>query len=222
VNLYYADERGSLGAPDVVILPGTKNTIGDLAWLRKSGLERFILSTIDQRPSTMLIGICGGYQMLGERIRDRAGVESKKRETEGLGLLSITTDLEEEKVLCQVRAREIETGLDVTGYEIHHGKTTLLGGCRSLFKIVERKAQALGDEERDGTISEDSRIWGTYIHGLFDEDLFRRSFLNRIRARKNRPALRGRLSFDVEREFDKLAKLLRDNIDMKLLYKILN
>lgn len=214
VNLEYVD---ILDNPDVIIIPGTKNTISDLKYLKQSGLAKKLLSTInhprrygrDRQPSIVLIGICGGYQMLGQKIRDKHGMESRKKEISGLGLLPIVTNFEREKILSQVRATEITTGLDVGGYEIHHGRTRYY---RPVFKI---------DNRFDGSISEDGRVWGTYIHGIFDSDKFRRDFLNRIRIKKGLQPVSKITVFNVDKELDKLAKLLRENIDVKLLYKIM-
>ena len=159
--------------------------------------------------------MCGGYQMLGETIRDAHGMESKQKEIKGLGLLPIVTTLERDKTLAQVTAKEAETGLEVSGYEIHHGRTINMKSNRHVFK-------AAGTGRQDGASSDDGRVWGTYIHGVFDRDAFRRDFLNRVRVKKDLPPIRRHASCSLDKELDKLAKLLRDNIDMKLLYKTMN
>ena len=216
VRLTYVDDKKQLDGADIVIIPGTKNTIADLLWLKKSGIAEKILSTIDYRLSTILIGICGGYQMLGKVIYDSGKVESIQKEIEGLGLLPIITTFKSEKILSQTQAFEIKTGIELKGYEIHHGRTISLEPCSPMFRIK-------GAKRLDGIQSGDGRIWGTYLHGIFDNVEFRRHFLNRVRSTigLKQPAVQGGC-FNLENEFDKLASLVRKNIDLKLLYKILN
>lgn len=219
VRLRYVEGGQSLDSPDVIIIPGTKNTIADLNYLKESGLAEKILSVIKARPETALIGICGGYQMLGQRIYDLDKTESREKEVKGLKILPIVTNFEKEKILSQVKAKEITSGLEVSGYEIHHGRTRNYKNCQPAFEIVERQGQRVKDF--DGAISKEGRIWGTYIHGVFDEDAFRRDFLNRARVKKGWLPLSQRATFNLHKEFDKLAELLRGNIDIDLLYKIL-
>lgn len=220
VQLRYIRSPQELGSPDVIIIPGTKNTISDLKYLKTSGLADKILSTINHQLSTILIGICGGYQMLGMRIRDRHSLESNTREINGLGILPVKTDLEKEKTLTRVRARELVSGMEISGYEIHHGNSRAMTKPLPAFEIFERNGKRL--KRFDGMTRPDGRVLGTYIHGLFDNDGFRRNWLNGIRQRKGWPALARNISFNPDKEFDKLAKLLRKNIDLKLLYRILN
>ncbi|OGX29625.1 MAG: cobyric acid synthase CobQ [Omnitrophica WOR_2 bacterium RIFCSPHIGHO2_01_FULL_49_10] len=216
VRLRYISDKDELKGANVIIIPGTKNTIKDLIWLRKSGLAAKILSAFNSKPQAVLIGICGGYQMLGRVIYDSGRIESTLTEIEGLGLLPIGTTFKPEKVLSQTKAVEIDTGIELEGYEIHHGRTIDLETCDPVFKIRDQK-------RIDGTKIENGRIWGTYLHGIFDNTVFRRNFLNK--ARKGiglGPLPAGSNRFNLEDEFDKLAKLVRNNIDMKLLYKILD
>ncbi|MFA5144556.1 MAG: cobyric acid synthase [Candidatus Omnitrophota bacterium] len=220
VRLRYCIAKHELGNPDLIIIPGTKNTIEDLNYLKKTGLAEKIVSVIKNHPSTHLIGICGGYQILGQRIRDQHKTESRKKEIAGLGLLPIVTNFKEEKILSQVRARDINSGLEVSGYEIHHGRTQILKGCRPVFQIIKRQGKKINNF--DGASVESGRIWGTYIHGVFDEDGFRGDFLSRLRLEKGWPRRIKTAKFDVDKEFDKLARLVRDNIDMGLLYKIVS
>lgn len=216
VRLRYISDSDGLNGANVIIIPGTKNTIKDLIWLRRSGLAAKILSALDSKPQAVLIGICGGYQMLGRVIYDSEKVESSLTEIEGLGLLPIGTAFGPEKVLSQTEAVEIGTGIELEGYEIHHGRTVNLEACDPVFKIRDQK-------RTDGTRIENGRIWGTYLHGVFDNAVFRRNFLNEARGRIGLgplPAGDGR--FKLDDELDKLAELVRGNIDMKLLYKILD
>lgn len=208
-----------MGKPDIIILPGTRNTICDLAYLKRTGLAQKIISLINSDRQVSLIGICGGYQMLGRQVYDIDHIESKHTKIQGLGLLSITTVFKKEKILSRIKAKEIMSGLEVTGYEIHHGRTKICSDYQPVFKVIQRckeKAQAY-----DGVMSKAGRIWGTYLHGVFDAPIFRRGFLNRIRIAKKWLPLVAEIGFNQDNEFDKLADLVRENIDMKLLYKII-
>lgn len=218
VKLRYIFCESEFGNPDVIIIPGTKSTVSDLNYLKKTGLAEKIALIIKNHPAVHLIGICGGYQMLGEKINDRKATESAQKSVKGLGILPVVTSFEKEKILSCVKAEDIVSGLGVAGYEIHHGKTRLFKECKPVFRIFQRqgkKAKGL-----DGAISKDGRIWGTYFHGVFDEDDFRRSFLNKLRLKHGWPPLSRITSFSQDKEFDKLAGLVRENMDMDLLYKI--
>ena len=220
VSVKYVSRLEELDSPDVIILPGSKNTIADLAWLKKSGLAEKILSANKIKLNTTLIGICGGYQMLGKKIYDTFGIESKKSEIEGLGVLPIVTYLEKEKILTQIKGEELSSGLSVSGYEIHQGNSRGSSKHNPVFKITERAGKYT--EYFDGTIENKENAWGTYIHGVFDDGLFRRSFLNRLRLQKGFPVSNTYAAFDLDKELDKLAQLIRENIDMGELYKIIN
>lgn len=219
VRLRYVSDKEELDNADVILIPGTKNTVSDLVWLKKFGWVDKLLSIINRKPSTMLIGICGGYQMLGRKIRDAHQIESGRRQINGFGLLPILTSFREEKVLAQVKAREIATDLEVSGYEIHHGRTVNQRNLKAAFKIFERQGKEAS--ESDGFVSRDGRIWGTYLHGIFDENAFRRDFLNRVRGRKGLSPISNPSVNDLDREIDKLARLLKDNMNIGLVYKIL-
>lgn len=219
VNVSYISNKDELKNADLIIVPGTKNVFWDLAWLKKSGLADRILSAIRERPSTMLIGICGGYQMLGMTIRDSHHLESNEREISGLGMLPVVTIFEKEKILTQVKAKEMKSGLEVSGYEIHHGRTKIAKGSKPAFRIYERQGKAASGY--DGAVSADGRIWGTYIHGVFDSDSFRRYLINRLRIEKGLRPTQGSSFVGLDREIDKLADVLRKNLDMSSVRKIL-
>lgn len=224
VSLRYVKRSDELDSPDLIIIPGTKNTIEDLQYLKKAGLIKRIIAVFQSRPSTVLAGICGGFQMLGERIWDKGGVESKIKKIDGIGVLPLTTKFSPGKILSQVKARHLSSDIEVSGYEIHHGLTTINhsacpGDPRPLFEILE--AGNKGAKKYDGIITADKRCWGTYIHGVFDNDRFRRHFLNELRRRKGWQDLPATGSYDIDKEIDKLAHLVRTNIDLDLLYKIL-
>lgn len=218
VVLRYVKNSEELNSPDLIIIPGTKNTISDLKYLKASGLAGRIISRINSNGSAFLLGICGGYQMLGEKISDKYHLESNSKEIEGLGLLPIRTHLAKDKVLSQVKAREISSGIEISGYEIHHGLSDCKRGLKPFFEILERNGKKI--KYFDGFRRKDNRVLGTYIHGLFDADTFRREFLNTIRQSKGWQSLPQNSHFDPDKEFDKLAQLLRRNIDMKSLYEM--
>jgi len=220
VSLRYVKKADELTSPDVIIIPGTKNTIEDLSYLVKTGLAKQIISIFQSNPSLVLVGICGGYQMLGERIYDKKGVESKTKEIKGLGLLPLVTEIYPEKILSQVKARHLDSDIEVTGYEIHHGRTKTSGNLKPLFEIF--RAGNKKTKKPDGTTTRDNRCWGTYIHGVFDSDRFRRHFLNGLRRKKGWRDLSVGSSYDVDKEIDKLAHLVRNNVDLSSLYKILH
>jgi adenosylcobyric acid synthase len=219
VRLRYVKRPEELSSPDVIIIPGTKNTISDLIYLTKSGFAKRILSMINSNKIMQVVGICGGYQMLGSKIHDRKGLESRCRQIRGLNLLPVETSLKTNKVLAQVKAKDLFSGCELSGYEIHHGSTRITGDCRPTFEIFERNSRKT--ECLDGAISADRRVLGTYIHGIFDAHSFRREFLNKLRLKKGWPALPVRERLGLNTEFDKLAKLVRDNIDTDFLHRIL-
>lgn len=157
--------------------------------------------------------------MLGESICDKKSIESKKKEMEGLGILPIITQIHPEKVLTQVKARHLFSDIEVRGYEIHHGRTKVNAGTKPLFEIFQSRDKKI--RKHDGIMSQDKRCWGTYIHGVFDSDKFRRHFLNSLRRKKGWQDLSMGNSYDIDKEIDKLACLVRNNINIDELYKIL-
>jgi len=219
VTLSYLDPRQNLTAMDVVIIPGTKNTIADLGYLQQSGLA-FRLQEY-ARQGGHLIGVCGGYQILGQVVKDPLGVEGAMPEAAGLGLLPIVTTMAGEKTTTQVEARVVGlpgSGHSIKGYEIHMGITEVVGPGQAVFEIYRRQGQAV--QVPDGWARPDQRIWGSYIHGLFDNDDFRRALLQRFRTLKGLGANLGSLpSFAtaVEAEFDRLAEIVRRHLDLSQL-----
>ena len=226
VKLRYVRPGGRIGDADVVILPGSKNTIEDFRFLKKEGYAEEILRL--HQSGKMIIGICGGYQMLGRAIRDPWGMETSWGEVEGLGLLEVETILEKEKMTFQVKAVPLNSPMaaqkeTLRGYEIHMGDTQRGTAHQPAFKIIERLGQKV--EVEDGAISTDGRVWGTYLHGLFDNDGFRRSFIDSLR--KNKGLLSGNRFEEFaykafkEQEYDKLAAVLRKELDMPRIYRII-
>lgn len=227
-------QGGKISEPDVIIIPGSKNTISDLWYLKNEGCASQIVEKA-RSGNCVVFGICGGYQMLGNTVIDPEGVESKLRETEGLGLLRATTIFEthKQKMTNQVRAiadLEFYKG-EIEGYEIHMGRTYFSNGTiKNGFTIIERSGEKVMD---DGGGAVSGNVIGTYIHGIFDNDGFRHAFLNSIRVKKGLPPLSISVSksngksenkrrIDWDTEFNKLADLVRRSIDMNKVYEIVN
>ncbi|MDP4095314.1 cobyric acid synthase [Paenibacillus sp. P96] len=234
VSIRFVTELGQLGVPDAIILPGTKDTIGDLEVLREQGIHEDIRLAM-QKGCGQLVGICGGYQMLGRRLLDPEAVEAgQPQEAEGLGWLPLITTFLKEKQTVRVSgtlatthplslANQTAESFPITGYEIHMGVTERMDGdpesLRPLFR-VSRREESPFDE---GSATTDGRVWGTYLHGVFDNDRLRRSWLDGIRLNKGLSPL-GQ-TFDAreakEREFDRVADLVRAHLDMKRVYSIM-
>jgi len=226
VVVYYTRRPEEACAADVLILPGSKNTISDLLWLRKNGWEPAIES--HAAAGKPLIGICGGFQMLGREIRDPHCTESDIQFVPGFNLLDLTTVLEREKVTRQATARLAQpqcfstnagdlTNPVFSGYEIHLGKTFLGNGTQPLFQL-----QRLGDDEShyDGAISSNGRVLGTYLHGLFDSGEGLELLINHWRKIcGKRSASRGIDPVaERERRYDALADHYRSNLKMDVIY----
>ena len=159
------------GNADVVILPGSKSTIGDLALLRREGWDIDILA--HHRRGGHVLGLCGGYQMLGRVVADPLGLEGEPGSAGGLGLLDVSTSLDADKVTRPVRGRHLGSGEPVDGYEIHLGRTDGPDAGRPVLSLQEED----GTERPDGATSPDGRVAGCYVHGVFGSDAFRRSWL---------------------------------------------
>lgn len=186
------------GDAALVIIPGTKSTRGDLAFLRAQGWDIDLAAHV--RRGGHVLGICGGYQMLGRRIADPGGVEGAPGETEGLGLLDIETVMTARKTLTRVAAVHVPTGAPLTGYEIHIGHSD--GPGRALpFCLI--------DGTPEGAVSGDGRISGSYLHGMFADDRFRARFLPRLGAASVAGYATG-----VERMLDELADHMEQHIDV--------
>ena len=196
-----------LGQPHALILPGSKNVPGDLAHLRASGLADAVLA-LAAAGRTELVGLCGGLQMLGLSIADPHGLESGGETVPGLGLLAVDTALAADKTLTQARAVHLESGLELYGYEIHHGLTRPRDGAAA-------DAGRRADGAAIGYAAPGGLVWGTYLHGAFDADPFRRWFLDRLRVRAGLPALGGvQAAFDLEPALDRLADAVRASLDL--------
>ncbi len=221
VSLRYVRQGESLGQPDLILLPGSKNTTEDLLYLKEQGYEAEIRALAAQ--GVPVVGICGGYQMLGQTVLDPLHTESELTELAGIGLLPVVTTFEAEKLTHQVEAAQGEQTLlgvsrsltPLSGYEIHMGRTEFVGPVFPAFAITRRSGEPV--DFADGVVSENGLVLGTYIHGIFDNDEFRRSLLDALRLRKGLPALAGQtLTYSAQKEaaYDRLADLVRANLDM--------
>lgn len=219
VQVRYLDHHDTLEQLHLLILPGTKNTIADLDYLHRTGLAAKIRDYASR--GGRIVGVCGGFQMLGEVVRDPLGVEGPVPEAPGLHLLPLVTTMAGEKTTTQVAARFLGLGDDqpqVTGYEIHMGLTEPVGEGRTAFRIERRLQEPVSLV--DGWASPDFRIWGSYIHGLFDGDAFRQAWLADLRRAAGLAGLPGETySFQKvqEEQFDRLAEVLRASLDMEYL-----
>ena len=209
VRLRWVADARDVGRPDLLVIPGSKRTVDDLAWLRSRGLDRAV-ATIEGT----VLGICAGYQMLGRTICDPGGVESSHSSVEGLGLLDAVTTFGPDKVTRRRDGRLF--GRRASGYQIHHGVVAAWG--RALVRLDDGTADgAIGTTPAGGT------VWGTTLHGLLEADAARAAFLDRV-ATKVRKRVTRAGSFAVAREqrIDRLADTLETHLDLTALDRILS
>ncbi len=250
VSLRYVTRACDLGTPDMVILPGTKNTIHDLLWMRQNGLEAAILKLADRRVPVW--GICGGYQMMGEVLVDEKGVESDlPSRTSGMGLLPLKTEFEEEKIRTQVEGAfgQLDgclgglSGKSIEGYEIHMGRTYIdreEGAadtarivlwrrepeiCRPMDYVMETGKDRLSSRQARMDGWNRGNIYGTYVHGIFDSPGIAGAVAEALAAAKGL-CLEQAADMDYrtyrQQQYDKLAEELRENLDMAAVYRIMD
>jgi adenosylcobyric acid synthase len=197
------------GNADLVLLPGSKSTIGDLAFFRKQGWHIDLAAHV--RRGGHVIGICGGYQMLGKTISDPDGIEGSAGTVEGLGLLDVETVLTADKSLVEAEGKHLASGASVKGYEIHIGRTSGPDCARPYLHIRD----AGGTPKLDGAQSSDGRIAGTYLHGLFTDDDFRKTYLKGFGAVSD-------LAYEhqIDTVLDDLAKHLEGVLDIEAILEI--
>ncbi|WP_338944701.1 cobyric acid synthase [Fusobacterium canifelinum] len=215
VEIQFVSERSQIGNEDLLIIPGSKNTIDDLKWLKESGIAEEIIKRA--RTETIIFGICGGFQILGNKVKDPYHIEGDIEELNGLGLLDLETIMENEKTLVQYKGKlVIDNGFlkalnnfEIKGYEIHQG-------------ITKGNEKNLTTDERTIFVNRDNII-ATYLHGIFDNKDFTDTLLNEIRRRKGLEEVNNNISYEEYKlkEFDKLEKLVRENIDIDEIYKII-
>lgn len=216
INIKYINSVDEMGEEDIIIIPGTKNTIDDLKELKDNGIATEIIKA--SKNGKVIIGICGGFQMLGEKIKDPYGIESEIKEIPGLGLLELETVMEKEKNTTQYEGKlsnctgllEGLEGEEIKGYEIHQG-------------VTFGNESKVNDEDRIVTIIKGENIFATYLHGIFENEKITRNILNKVRAKKGIELQMKGITFDEYREqqLDKLEKIFRENVDIDKIYEIL-
>jgi adenosylcobyric acid synthase len=230
VRVRYVRDGDRLGTPDLIIIPGTKNTTEDLLYLYETGHAAAIREAAAR--GVPVCGLCGGYQMLGRELHDPDHTESTRDELPGLGLLDAVTTFAADKVLAQAEGRICaggglfgltpqDTGLEVSGYEIHMGRTELGAGARPFLEVTRRRGEAASGY--DGAVAASELVWGTYFHGLFDNDRFRGRLLNWLRQRRGLEAQVSGVSSRglLEQELDRLAAECRAALNMDGIYTLL-
>lgn len=244
VSLRYISGIDEIRDPDLIIIPGTKSTIRDLNFIKDCGLANVIIEHAYN--GCMIIGICGGYQMLGKEVRDLLHVESSEGRVPGLGLFNGITDFFPEKITHQSKAVFLPGSLpfNVTqqlhGYEIHMGTTSLLdqgegdnkgqkkinSAASPLLKIVERSGKSVDIIDGVAIFNDRLSVLGTYLHGIFDNDEFRSALINYIANKRGKPTIQnnGILSSSKYKgsEFNRLARIVRNNLDIDFIYKLIN
>jgi adenosylcobyric acid synthase len=225
VALRFAASPEDLQGADVVMLPGSKNTLADLDYLVKTGFSTALTSHVNRGGE--LVGICGGYQMLGQEISDPKGLEGGGT-AQGFAFLDVKTELDAPKICNQVHALSrlhgVESHSPIRGYEIHMGRTSR-GAVNPCFQIEVGETWAGQAASDEGAASENGLVWGTSIHGLFDQPEFRRSWLNRSRGRKGLPAISPceseLVTTQLRAELDRWADHLQQHLNMDLVYAAL-
>lgn len=228
ISLSYVTKLEELREADLVILPGTKNTMGDFKWLRQSGLEAAILKKASE--GALIAGVCGGYQMLGESLADPHGVE-EGGSLRGMGLLPVQTIFQDDKTRTRVSGRtDAFGGAEVTGYEIHMGETRRVGG-KEFARLAEKSMAEKCAAETRPLVKEDGcilgNVFGTYLHGVFDSESMQRAVWGFLATRNGVKEEMGE-AFDgistisyKESQYDRMAEILRENLDMELIWGIL-
>ena len=243
VALRFVAEPGDLGKPDVVILPGTKSTMADLAWLKERGFGDGIRWLA--RTGTAVVGICGGFQMLGRMIDDPRGIEGTGGSMEGLGLLAASTVFGRDKKVSPRRGRTADSlggrlaslaGIDIEGYEIHNGETKLEGAAFAFLEFDDGTAPGGAGKEADGAValggagkeadgaatldgawSPDGAVWGTYLHDIFSSDGFRKAWLASFGFGAREEGRKAALDASI----DALADAVEAALDMDKLREII-
>lgn len=201
---------------DALIFPGTKNTAQALHFIKTRGLDRLAKRMVREKGT--VVGICGGYQILGTQIRDPRGIESPERELEGVGLLDVVTSFARKKVLIQVVGSHRESGCPIEGYQVHMGRTRIGNGVLPLLDVEKPDGSMKWAE---GASSKDGRVFGTYVHGLFDTPAFRRSFLNRLRARRGWAPLEIQAERSLDQTLDDWADFVAQHVNLSAIAAII-
>jgi len=219
VALRYIESPEEIDGLDLLILPGTKTTLADLAFVRERKLFEAIRAY--HAAGGRVIGICGGFQMLGTQITDPHGVESQRKDGEGLGLLDVETELRPGKQTHQVVASFHQAAATagfagferVSGYEIHAGESTCGVLSRPLLRLLSRSGESV--QLDDGAVSADGRVWGTYLHGFFDDDRLRAAVLAPLRAGRGQAPMVHSSARRLDQELERLADHLETHLDVE-------
>jgi len=210
VSIRVVERASEVGNPHAIMLPGSKNVIHDMRFLRDGGFVPVIEENVQQ--GCELVGICGGYQMLGRIIHDPYRIESNDGSLQGLGFLQMETVIEKEKNLIRKHGIHLTSGKEVYGYEIHHGISSKAG--EPVVQFSDGSSCGVSDSIRP--------IWGSYLHGIFDSDPFRRWFIDSLRERNGmKPAGKILFQYDLEKAFERLAKIFRAGVDLDQVYKLM-
>lgn len=218
VGVMYITKAGEFEEADMIIIPGSKSTIRDLEYLKQTGIDQLIYKA--HKAGKHIMGICGGYQMLGKEVSDPNHVETKADMVEGLGLLDIKTIMAKEKMTVQSTGcvmtnpkNILDETLLVEGYEIHMGKTELSADMVPFIRM--------SDGQTDGCINQEGTVYGTYLHGIFDRKDLRNALLNQIRRGKSMASQEAVDYTELkEKSYDDLACLIRENLDIKKIKEI--
>ena len=207
VKIHFLSRPKELFPYDALFIPGSKSVAKDLEWIRSSGWEKRIRDY--KSAGGLITGICGGFQILGKRLIDPLHLESDSTEMKGFGFLDIETTLFSEKVVSNVEGYWIEDKTPIKGYEIHMGRTKLNSGFRTI-KLTKRNLKPI--DEFDGAATKENRVWGTYIHGLFDEYKFRHTFLRKVAKDK----FKNPSFVNLEEQRDKVLEQLAEHFETHL------
>ncbi len=243
VEIIYSRNHSDIENADMVIIPGSKNTVKDLMFLKEIALDKSLQKAYAK--GIQIMGMCGGYQMLGKKIYDPHGIESPHKKVAGIGLLNIETTFEKEKTACRVEAELIQPTQD-TGYTIqdkikhascimHHASSPLKGyeihmgassGDIGLFKVRRLSSNSSLVTRHSSLILDGSingNCWGTYIHGIFENDSFRRGIINSIREQGGLPPIDSTIKYSEmkEKAIDNLADIVKQNLDMDFINKVI-
>jgi adenosylcobyric acid synthase len=221
ISVRYVHHPSQMGNPDLIIIPGSKNTISDMKILNQQSLTHEILRC--HQAGSMVLGICGGFQMMGKLIKDPENLESMEKEVEGLGLFDFETTLVAEKITRQIQLETVSSrifpeGLQCEGYEIHMGRTLFKTKYPELFSSPNQN-----NPMNYGIVNDEGTVIGTYLHGFLDKDLFRKNILGYIRSTKGieEPEVKFEYNQFRECEINKLADLIKDSIDIETIEKTL-
>ena len=220
VAVRFVDHPSAFGDPDLIVLPGTKSTVSDLAWLQASGLLDAIRTRRGAGTPPMVLGVCGGLQMLGHSIEDPGGVESSVPSVRGLGWLPLATEFRVEKTTRQ-RVGTGPTGAGVRGYEIRHGRSRPLEGWQEWLSLGDASPGAADPDVASAT-DPSGQVFGTSLHGLFEEDRFRGEFLSAVAAARGKAWKPSGTSFAEARELqiDRVADACATHLDIGALWKL--